>query len=290
MRSFAKLVVDAEMAYAGGANPRDAHRAERLRGRRPARGVAALPPRDGLRRQEHAVISFLCKDALPGRGATFVSDSVAATDALLATEFGQKLKELGVCYVRNLTDRDAFAGQVEYGVYNHWQKSFETDDCRVAERRARDRRSGGRLGPEPAAEDPLLLPAFEYVPKLDRNVLYCSVADHGMWFDTWPLVQHLPYDERPLGHDLRRRQRHLPRRAPAVRRRVRPVRHPDRLAGRRRRVVDNYRFAHGRPASTSRTARRARSASSSASSTTASVSSPTSGDSRRRTAGLTFTQ
>ena len=32
----------------------------------------------------------------------------------------------------------------------------------------------------------------------DRNVLYSSIADDGMWFDTWPKVMHLPYEQRPL--------------------------------------------------------------------------------------------
>ena len=28
--------------------------------------------------------------------------------------------------------------------------------------------------------------------------VYASLADHGLWFDTWPLVQHLPFRDRPL--------------------------------------------------------------------------------------------
>ena len=66
------------------------------------------------------------------RGATFVSDSIGQPTSSSSTEFGQKLKDLGVCYHRNLTDRDAFAGRTEFGVYNHWQKSFGTDRPDVA--------------------------------------------------------------------------------------------------------------------------------------------------------------
>ena len=44
----------------------------------------------------------------------------------------------------------------------------------------------------------LTISAFEYYPPLNRNLLYASVADDGMWFDTWPKVMHLPYDQRPL--------------------------------------------------------------------------------------------
>jgi hypothetical protein len=40
--------------------------------------------------------------------------------------------------------------------------------------------------------------AFEYFPQLDRNLLYSSIADDGMWFDSWPKVMHLSYEQRPL--------------------------------------------------------------------------------------------
>jgi hypothetical protein len=48
--------------------------------------------------------------------------------------------------------------------------------------------------------------AYEYYPPLDRNLLYSSVADDSMWFDTWPRVQHLPYDQRPAEHSSQRRR------------------------------------------------------------------------------------
>jgi alpha-ketoglutarate-dependent taurine dioxygenase len=247
MRAFATLIVDTEMDYTGGANPRD--RIE------PNVYEVGAPPEAWLHYHHEIayvgtstrVISFLCKDALPGRGSTFVSDSIAATDALLATDFGRKLKELGVCYIRNLTDRDSFEGQVEYGVYNHWQKSFQTDDCRVAERRARARRLAVDWGPNRLMKTRYYCPAFEYYPNLDRNVLYCSVADHGMWFDTWPLVQHLPYEDRPLnmtfGDDSEISRDELQQFVDLYDRfgteidwRVGDIA-----------IIDNYRFAHGRP-------------------------------------------
>ena len=198
MRELANIVIDAEMEYEGGSNPR---------GRIEPNVYEVGAPLGAWLHYHHEmayigsstrVVGFLCKDALPGRGSTFVSDSIAATDALLATELGQKLKRLGVCYHRDLTDRDAFAGRTENGVYNHWQKSFGTDDPVVAARRARDRRLAVDWGPDRLMRTRYYCPAFEYFPALGRNVLYCSVADHGMWFDTWPLVQHLPYEERPL--------------------------------------------------------------------------------------------
>jgi hypothetical protein len=196
MREFAKIVIDAEMLYEGVANPRD-----RLEGNVYEIGApleARLPYHHEMAyvSKSTRLISFICADALPDRGATFVSDGVASTDALLATELGRKLKKHGVCYHRSLTDAESFVGEVGYGVYNHWQKSFGTDDPAVAE--AIERGLIVEWGPNRLMQTRFYNPAFEYFPQLDRNLLYASLADHGMWFDTWPLVQHLPFADRPL--------------------------------------------------------------------------------------------
>ncbi len=199
MRTLARTVLPAEMDYDGGSNPR----------RRIEPNVYEIgAPLSAWLHYHHemayvgrstSAIGFLCNAALPaGRGRTFVSDSIAATDALLATDFGQRLKERGLCYHRNLTDRNAFAGRVEYGVYNHWQQSFGTDDPARAVEHAEAMGLETEWGPDGLLRTRYFSPAFEYFGTLDRNVLYSSVADHGMWFDTWPLVQHLPYADRPL--------------------------------------------------------------------------------------------
>ena len=75
-----------------------------------------------------------------GKGAMFLSDNVAVTDEVLATEFGQKLRDRGICYIRCLTDREAAPigdglnslGQRE-GVYNHWQQSFGVETVEEVE-------------------------------------------------------------------------------------------------------------------------------------------------------------
>ncbi|MGA9275838.1 TauD/TfdA family dioxygenase [Ilumatobacter sp.] len=207
MRAAAKLVVGREMKYVGGANPRDNLAPNVYEVGAPLSAWLHYHHEMAYVGRSTRVISFLASDVLPpavpgtggvGRGATFVSDSIAATDKLLSTPFGQKLKQLGVCYHRNLTDRDAFVGKTEYGVYNHWQKSFDTDDPEHAASRARDQRLAVEWGPDRLLKTRYYCSAFEYFAHLDRNVLYSSLADHGMWFDTWPLVQHLPYEERPL--------------------------------------------------------------------------------------------
>jgi len=198
MRQFAQLVLEAEMVYEGGANPRD-----KIEGNVYEIGAplaARLPYHHEMAYVSKSTrqISFVSIDALPDRGATFVSDGVASTDALLATELGQKLKTLGVCYHRSLTDATSFADAIGYGVYNHWQQSFGTDDPAVAEAKAVERGLIVEWGPHRKMLTRFYNPAFEFFPALDRNLLYASLADHGIWFDTWPLVQHLAFEDRPL--------------------------------------------------------------------------------------------
>merc|ERR1711976_186280 len=80
--------------------------------------------------QSPVSLSFCCDEATPNKGWTFVSAQEQMTPAILKTELGQKLKEKGLCYVRCLTDREAYKNTEtsEDTVYNHWQKSFGTED------------------------------------------------------------------------------------------------------------------------------------------------------------------
>lgn len=247
MREFAKIVVDSEMEYEGGANPRGRIEPNVYEVGAPLTAWLHYHHEMAYVGKSTRVISFLAKDTVPDRGATYVSDSIAATDALLATEFGQKLKRLGICYHRDLTDRDAYADQPGYGVYNHWQKSFSTDDPAVAARKARSRRLAVDWGPDRLMRTRYYCSAFEYFPGLDRNVLYSSVADHGMWFDTWPLVQHLPYSERPLdltfGDDTPLTRDELQQFVDVYDQFGTKVDWRRGDVG----IVCNYRFAHGRP-------------------------------------------
>lgn len=198
MRLFAKIVLEAEMQYEGGANPRDSIEPNVYEVGAPL--VAHLHYHHEMAYVgiSTRMLGFLGKKDLPHRGATWVSDGVATTDAILKTELGRKLKDLGVCYHRNLSDRNAFADREEIGVYNHWQKSMNTEDPDVAQAKAAERGLVTEWGADRMLKTKFYVSAFEYFPQLDRNLLYSSLADHGMWFDGWPLVQHLPYAERPL--------------------------------------------------------------------------------------------
>ncbi|MGI9641154.1 MAG: TauD/TfdA family dioxygenase [Acidimicrobiia bacterium] len=248
MRQFAKLVLGEEMNYEGGSNPRHSIEPNVYEVGAPLTAHLHYHHEMAYVGKSTEMLAFMCAHALPGRGSTFVSDNLAATDAILATEFGQKLKELGVCYHRTLTDRTAFADRLEVGVYNHWQQSLGTEDPYEAVARAQDRGLVTEWCKDRLLKTRYYVSAFEYFPQLDRNVLYSSVADHGMWFDAWPLVQHLPYRERPLnltfGDDSEMSEDELRQFVAAYDRfGIELDWERGDLA-----VICNYRFAHGRPA------------------------------------------
>ncbi|MEL7186568.1 MAG: TauD/TfdA family dioxygenase [Pseudomonadota bacterium] len=198
MRAAARLVMTDEMKYEAGANPRD--RIEPNVYEIGAPLVAHLHYHHEMAYvgESSTMLGFMAKTAIDDRGATFVSDNVAATDAILATDFGQKLKELGICYHRDLTDRERYTGKEPINVYNHWQKSMLTEDPDEAETVAREKGLEIEWGPNRMLRTRYYISAFEYYEPLDRNLLFASIADDGAWFDTWPMVQHIPYDQRPL--------------------------------------------------------------------------------------------
>jgi len=198
MRLAGKLVMENEMRYEGGANPRDDIEPNVYEVGAPLQAWLHYHHEMAYVGTSTKMLCFLARSTVTNKGQTFVSDNMQATDAILKTDFGQKLKELGLCYHRDLTDREFFAGTEEIGVYNHWQKSMLTEDPAVAEQRARERGLETEWAANRMLKTRYYVSAFEYFPQLDRNVLYSSIADDGMWFDTWPKVMHLPYDQRPL--------------------------------------------------------------------------------------------
>ena len=247
MRQLAKLVVATEMHYEGGANPRANIAPNIYEVGAPLTAWLHYHHEMAYIGESTRMLGFLCHSTVAGRGDTFVSDNLQATAALLETSFGQKLQALGLCYHRNLTDREAFQGRDEIGVYNHWQRSMRTEDAQEAEAKARSLGLEVEWGPDRLMKTRYYISAFEYFPKLDKNVLFSSVADDAIWFDSWPKVMHLPEDERPLkltfgdGSPMSRAEKTefidiydrfgmpIPWQAGDVA------------------VVCNYRFAHGRP-------------------------------------------
>ncbi len=248
MRALARLLVDTEMAYGGGANPRATLESNVFEVGAPLPAWLHYHHEMAYVGTSTSSVSFLCRRELPGRGATFVSDNLRATEAILATDLGRKLVELGVCYRRDLTDRDAYIDREPVGVYNHWQRSLLTDDPDEAVERAQAKGLVTEWGSERLLRTRYYASAFEYFPLLDRNVLFSSVADHAMWFDTWPLVEQVPPRDRPLwmtfGDDTDFTPEELQTWVDVYDRFGSPL---DWRVGDVA-VICNYRFAHGRPA------------------------------------------
>lgn len=198
MRLIATQVLKNARKYEGGANPRKAIEKNVYEVGAPLEARLHYHHEMAYIGSSTKMVSFMAHKMPSEGGYTFVSDNVQATDAILATPFGQKLRELGLCYHRSLTDRDAFKDRINIGVYNHWQQSMLTEDPEQAAAEARSRGLEVEWGPDRLLMTRFYISAFEYFPQLDRNLLFSSLADDGAWFDSWPLVQHLPMDERPL--------------------------------------------------------------------------------------------
>lgn len=248
MRKAATLVVKNQKKYKGGANPRGSIQPNIYEVGAPLSAWLHYHHEMAYVGSSTTMLGFLCHHAVQGQGYTFVSDNLAATDDILSTEFGQKLKRLGLCYHRDLTDRDHFEGSEQIGVYNHWQTSMMTDDPEVAVAEAKRQGLEVEWGPNRLLRTRFYVSAFEYFKPLDRNLLYSSVADDGMWFDAWPKVQHLPYDERPLkltfgdGTEMTREEKQ--QFVDVYDRYGTPIQWQQGDVA----IICNYRFAHGRPA------------------------------------------
>jgi len=199
MKKIVGILLPEVMNYQGGANSRGALEENVFDTGAPASAHLHYHHEMAYVKKSVSRIAFCCTAHTPGVGATYVSDNVKATDMLLKTKFGQKLKEKGICYIRCLTDRECFKdapkgwnGLDEHGVYNHWQRSFGVTDKAEVEFLANQRGLQVEWGPHNYCKTKYYVSAFEYFPQLDRNLLYSSVADDSVWFDTWPGVCELP--------------------------------------------------------------------------------------------------
>jgi len=206
-RELARIVMGNETEYEGGANPR---------GRNADLGnvydigaplSAALAYHHEVTYKSHSVksLGFLCKHAAQrdSVGWSFVSDSVQAHDYIMTTPLGQKLKDKGLCFMRRMTDARS-ASDASDVVYNHWQTSWMTDEPEKAEAAAREQGlevewiPDAKGGPGMMMQTRYYKSAFEYIPSLDRNIMVTSIADDGEWFDSWPGIQDIPQELRPL--------------------------------------------------------------------------------------------
>jgi hypothetical protein len=204
MRKYVEVIMKNTMKYEGGANSR-----QQLE---PFFYEVGAPLIANL--HYHHEMTYVSKStknlgfsvkSLPKKGGpTYISESLLLTEELLKTELGQKLKDKGVCYHRNLTSQKEWEGHdQDQFVYNHWQISFGTDDINEAVRKAEERGLVCEIGTDPWGRKDYLktkyfADAFEYFPKTDKNVLYSSIADNHDWFDTWPGLCDVAPEHRPL--------------------------------------------------------------------------------------------
>lgn len=202
MSPYVQAMIDEDIRYDGGANPRKP--IEKNVYDVGAPGSAHLHYHHEMAYVHDSVgrLAFACDQATEGKGWTFISESLKVQDELMNTPLGQKLKEKGVCYIRKLPDKVAYQGDGSK-IYNFWQDAFFTEDPEVAEKAARANGLDVEWGSDHFGHDRFMITknycsAFEYCPRLDRNVLYSSCADHHIWFDTWPGVMEQKPRHRPL--------------------------------------------------------------------------------------------
>mmetsp|Transcript_39371 Transcript_39371/g.124961 ORF Transcript_39371/g.124961 Transcript_39371/m.124961 type:complete len:391 (+) Transcript_39371:142-1314(+) len=208
MRNYAQVVVKKQMKYEGGANPRESI----------LKNVYEVgAPNDAWLHYHHEMaynqfsmknLAFCSVKSPIGKGDTYLSENLSVTDELMETDLGRKLKDKGVCYIRCLTDSEAYKGQgwnQGQAVYNHWQLSFGVETQAAAEEKAAEcglevEWTSDPLKPESNRymKTKLTTSAFEFCPSVGRNVLFSSIADHNMWFDTWKGVADVPPEKRPL--------------------------------------------------------------------------------------------
>lgn len=126
-------------------------------------------------------------------GWTLVSDNEATTDALLKTEIGQKMKEHGVRYVRNMTDKYAENAIV----HKHWQDTFLTESRKDVEQYVRVEGWDHQWMPDGTLRTSYWADAFEYNEKLGKSLFFANLGNHGAFFDQWHPFNTLLDEERP---------------------------------------------------------------------------------------------
>lgn len=201
MRQWATSIVTKQVEYQGGANPRKEISKNVYDVGAPNSAWLHYHHEMAYLRSSPKYLSLWCKHCPDDKGWTYVSDNLQATEAILETPFGQKLKEKNVCYVRNLTDKEYHKDKDQSMIYNHWQDSFMVEDPDLVEPIAA--KKGLKIEWEIRGKNRFLktkyyVSAYEYFPLLDKNLLYSSVADDWMWFDSWPGIDSVHVDERPL--------------------------------------------------------------------------------------------
>jgi alpha-ketoglutarate-dependent taurine dioxygenase len=208
MKRYANVILKRQMEYEGGAAARESIAPNVFEVGAP--DDAWLHYHHEMAYNEHSMknLAFCSIKAPAGKGDTYLSENMSVTAELMRTDLGRKLKDKGVCYIRCLTDREAYKGQgwkEGKPTYNHWQLSFFAETPEEAEEKAAECGLETEWCTDPVMADSsrylktkLCTDAFEFCPDVGRNLLYSSIADNNMWFDTWKGVAEVPPEKRPL--------------------------------------------------------------------------------------------
>lgn len=252
MRSWATVILANEIVYTGGANPRKPIEPNVYDVGAPGAAWLHYHHEMAYVGKSPLFISLFCKHALPNeKGYTYVSDGIESTNEIMRSPLGPKLRDLGICYIRNLTDKEFYNDKDQSGIYNHWQDSFGTNDPKEAEILANERGLKVEwevsLKGERFCKTKYYTSAFEYFEPLDMNVLYSSVADDFMWFDSWPGIDTVDPHARPLkltfGDDTEMTQEEKQIYVDVYDKWGFPLKWQPGDIG----IMCNYRWAHGRP-------------------------------------------
>ena len=126
-------------------------------------------------------------------GWTLLADNEAVTNALLQTGIGQKMKQLGVRYIRNMTDRD-----VDNAVaHKHWQDTFLTESREEVENYVTAAGWDFQWMGDGSLRTQYWADAFEYNEHLGKSLYFANLGNHGAFFDQWHPFNTLPDEARP---------------------------------------------------------------------------------------------
>jgi hypothetical protein len=195
LKRWAELLFDDFAAYAGGSAPRDKW-SDQVFGLDDAPSTIDLCfHNEGCYLPEYPGCFAIGSIACPREGGyTLVADNEAATDILMQTPVGQRLREQGVRYIRLMQDKTAVGVQG----YKSWQDTFLTEDR--AEVEAMVRANGWDFDwlPKGTLRTSHRVEAYEYHEGLGRSLFFAGLASHAAFFDQWPAYSGLPDEERPL--------------------------------------------------------------------------------------------
>ena len=194
LKQWGSILIDNFMEYAGGNGPR----------KQLADSVYSVDGEpSSIYVHHHHEMSYLphipqcivfgCTSIPNQGGETIIADNSAVTDELLKTELGQKLKEKGISYIRNLSD----ANKVTKTVHKTWQETFFLDSRQQMEDFAQHE-AWTLKWKEDGLQISYFAEAFEYNETLKKNMLMTSLCHHGMYFDEWLPFSKLAIEKRPF--------------------------------------------------------------------------------------------